>query len=1330
MQAHCPAFRAIYLLAAFAWAALSAPAAAGLESALPAEAPKSLFSASLGTDGESDAELFVSGVWSASVIGSLSFQSTGQGGDLQLSSASPILFTQDPDVFLSFLLFKKLFVEAKVSGKVEEARFAAGYRGGEEDALKEARIGNEGISFPSIPFLSFAEGSYRSFGASARIERDNFVGRAMIRYDQAKRVSRKFVGSSEIVETVLSPDSFISGKYFATARAPVTGLQVFVQSASGSLSDGEGRSYRKLGSDEYSYSVTTGFIALKVAAKTRVAAFYPGSGEDSSNNVALAGVGDCDLLYEPPPDPTTGSISPRLQILCRYALVADPASSDAYVLDAASGQRDTQYEARIDPSGYVEVIRGDTVLTNVPSDRETYRRPFEGDMSWLYTTDFSDPTILGYAPVFTKRIVIRKFSPASSISIDKDAIAGSVEIRRNGVQDFAFTVDTDNSIVKLASPPSLAEEIEVSYMRESSQRRSGMLSAALGGFWKLAEGSEAWAALGTSWSVPGTSYSADGETSSGRVTLTAGAKTTGELLSQRAAFAAVYTRADATGRYRVEGMEGSGAYASSLRPASGTDYAIVETKEDELGGVFPDLVRDLHRDGSVQQALRIEAGASASASATFEKIIDAPPFESFKTFSFYARIPQYAELGLSIDNGAGSEAISIMHIPGTADGSWRRYILRYGSGDARVYVQADEDSPELPMTEPITHVDLLRRASRIVISVSGLGSGQTVWIDEICLEDSIGNFAAIGQAALDYANPKLRLGRGDLPLLSGLTLSLDAQGSVSDDSYASGGLNVKTNLGFLGLGVNARGAVASASGSSLRGGHELVLPSVRFPLKLSDSFDYDPASGSFGRQDSLSASFAPAFAAELRQKTAWTAPASLLAEGLWVQEWSASMSLAGGLAKLGLEASNRATPAGSIDAGRAGDYASAWIGSFAYALPALEEESDRRSFSLSLGISGKKADQKIASISIGGSAEPRAGEEGIRRNLSSIRLGLPMEAKSFSISPYYQRAWKDKRSGAASGLVGDAALAFSDFGALPAFYAGIPFAEMLMESSAADFAAQTADPSSGIEEALLSSEAGVGISRELGSSWGDFFLPSALSLACRRELSRSSDQIGDRLVAEVSGKWTAVNVFGALGSNPAGLGFDSDEYLGILKASFAFPRGSGLSETSINSQFLGTIYAGASVRLDVDNTIVVKSAPSSGSWSELLKLTYSKKVSRHLLLDAYRLAVPEAEKPQVDSIPDHKTPVTSVASSYLAGLAGLKPTARSIYSISVGIDGISGDATGTRLGFSVAESYEARVTVPERVTLKAIASFAQRKEAASGTLSLGFELSLGAVISF
>ena len=91
----------------------SAPiASAPIASVLPIEAPTSIFKAKLGNGPDDDAELLVTGSWSATLLASLDLQAV-QGGNLALASAQPLLFTQAPDLSLSFLLYKKIFVRTK-----------------------------------------------------------------------------------------------------------------------------------------------------------------------------------------------------------------------------------------------------------------------------------------------------------------------------------------------------------------------------------------------------------------------------------------------------------------------------------------------------------------------------------------------------------------------------------------------------------------------------------------------------------------------------------------------------------------------------------------------------------------------------------------------------------------------------------------------------------------------------------------------------------------------------------------------------------------------------------------------------------------------------------------------------------------------------------------------------------------------------------------------------------------------------------------------------------------------------------------------------------------
>jgi hypothetical protein len=51
-------------------------------------------------------------------------------------------------------------------------------------------------------------------------------------------------------------------------------------------------------------------------------------------------------------------------------------------------------------------------------------------------------------------------------------------------------------------------------------------------------------------------------------------------------------------------------------------------------------------------------------------------------------------------------------------------------------------------------------------------------------------------------------------------------------------------------------------------------------------------------------------------------------------------------------------------------------------------------------------------------------------------------------------------------------------------------------------------------------------------------------------------------------------------------------------------------------------------------------------------------------------------------------------------------------------------------GYAFAESYEAKISVPERLTLKLTAAFDQSLVASTQVLTLGFSLALNAVISF
>jgi hypothetical protein len=1298
------------------------------KSALPEEAPTSLFKAKLGSGSSDDAELLIKGSWQAALEGSFDLQAA-EGGSFVFAAATPLLFTQSPDLSLDFLLFKRAFVEARVSEDVTEAKYAMGYRGGEGELLREARVGNAGVSFPSLPYLNFGEGSYRSFGASARIASGDFTGRAMLRYDQAQRVTKRFVGSSEITESEIAVNSFAKGLFMMTATRPAPNLVLYVQSVGGTLSGSDSNKYRKMDSGEYSYSSVTGLVSLGSAAKTRVLAYYSGSGSQS-DAVTISGVGACDLLYVPPPDPSTGTLEPKLGVLNRYPTTATSSTAEAFIRNPSSGSRDEAFQAVIDSSGYVIVTRTDAAS---PSAGEGYRQPFASskyaDMAWLYTTDFDyDKKSSGYAPVYTRKIVVRTFSSATSIIIDKDFVAGTIEVTRDGVPDYAFSADSATGTLSFTIPPSSAEEVVVTYMRESSDRKSGSLVGALGGFWNFGPSENAWAALGGTWSLPGSSYTSDSAANPGSLNLTLGEKGGAGKLSHSLALAGRYSREDSTGTYRIEGMESTTDYACSFRPDSSTSgYTAVEISESDLIKSFPTLIGTLHSDGSTQKALKLSSGSSPSSKASFYKVEATPTYTSFKTFSFFAKLPLGASLDLKLDDGSSSSPQSSVEIglPTLADeseaGIWRRYLLRYDAGDATVYVQ-DAEGGTLAAVTGASSVspNLLSAGARLVVTVC-LPASSSAWIDEVLLEESDGAASALFTGEASYDGSGLRLAAGTLPILSGLKAGADLQGALSSSPYASGGTSASIGLGFIELGGKARTVLSAEKDPSFRAGHSISLPTFSFPLKAKDEFDLDPSSGAFGRSDTANFNLDKVLSLEAAQSATWTPAATILDYGMLTQLWRGKLVAGPSWLTAAVEAKNRARPSDAPSIGA--NYGSAWIGSYDYLQPAYESDSDLREASGSLALAYGSGKQFL-SLSLAESATPQSTGGGLRDDAYSLRLSVPVDFGPLSVEPYYKRAWTDQRTGATEGLVQDMSAAIGEIEAMPILYSSSVFSELASEQLATDFATQSKVSGLALPSATYVPETGLSISRHYGSNWYDVLVPASILFSYARDLARSSDTVTDTGVWTTNSKFAAINLFGSMGSHPLGLPFDSDEYLSTLQTAYKVPRDGSSTSLSIQSHSLTTFYAGAADQLDAENTLTYTGTPQSLAWSDVAGFSLSRRLEHHWLLDLFGLVTRNSASRKAGG----EEP--TFASGYLADLAERTPVMRSTISLKGGLSGVSSDAAAYSPGWTVSEGYEAKLTVPERLTFKLYGSLAQSRDASTKVTTLGFKVGVGATVSF
>jgi hypothetical protein len=1329
-----------------------------MSSALPMESPSSIFDAKLGSGPDADAQLLFSGSWSSTIISSVDFQST-YGSPLTLAASQPLLFTQDPSLSLSFLLYKKIFVDAQVSEDVTQAKYSAGYKGGEDELVREFRVGNDNISFPALTYLNFGAGSYRSFGASLLVGDESFQGKAMVRYDQADQVTKRFIGSTELSDSTLPANTFVTGKFFLTLYAPTPNLVVYVQSSSGTLSGSDGNIYRQLSSDEYSYTAATGFITLSIAASTRVLAYYSGSGT-GSDAITVAGQ-SCDFLYDPPSTShTSATIDPKLQVLNHYATTAAASSATVFVENVTAGKEDTTFDVSLDPTGYAEVVQSSlNALSSSSSqpERQAYRQPFAGSkyggMDWIYTTDFACTTNTTYEPSYSRSVVIRGFSNSSIISIDTDFVPGSVAVTRNGLPDYAFAVNNTTGVVSLSPPPSASEEIVITYMKESSDRQSGLLLGALGGFWDLGSGNSAWAALGASWSLPGTSYSSGGSSSPGSVVLTGGLSDTGGKLTTSLALAGRYTTKDSTGYYLIEGMDSSTTYTTTffyLTDDTETYFTAAETTDTALASNFPSIVNILHSDGSTQKALQVVAGPSVSNStpnpdeAAYFKVEDNVEYANYNTFSFYAMLPQDAILTVKLDDGSSSAnatldsatsvGISIPADP-TRDFTWKRYILHYGKGDSTIYVQDSESGSEKLLASaqsvsPVVSGTSESSGSRMVISIQNLSAGEVAWIDDVGLSDPVSDLALLAMSKVAYVDKDWKLGPAGSPILSDLAASAFAQTTLdSDNPYASGSGEVKTTLSVAGfelarIGLDATTKIESGQ-ETFSGGHTITFPAESSPIQVMDNFDYDPSSGAFGRSDSLSLNGGGLGSLSAAQTSAWTPDTSTLENGLFLQTWSGSLVLGPSLATVGLTAKNRSWPDSAPGpASSDANYASAWLGSFAYALPAYEESSDLRETTgtLSLKTPGSK---EYFSASLDESSTPEASVTGVRNDTASAKLSAPLSFGSFSVEPYYSRVWKDSLDTKTDTMIEDGQAALGDLSALPVIYAGIPFAEFFSSSTLKDFSDQTIVSGTELPLADYTPTTGFTLSRDYGSVWYDFVLPSTMSFSYGRDLNRQSDTVTDDSLWSMTAKMASINLFGSMGAYPLGIPFDSDEYLTTLQATYTVPRDGSTTSLNLIYHGLATLHMGQADTFDLESKATVAQVPGSLSWSSSLQATLSQRLPGSWLLDLFESGLALAQ-PKADV--QGKEP--SIVSQYLADLASRDANFRRTISLTGGLSGYESDATSYLPGYAFAESYEAKISVPERLTLKLTAAFDQSLVASTQVLTLGFSLALNAVISF
>lgn len=1099
--------------------AIAAPARGqgrGQPAPLPEDPPKAFFSSELG---DAEVELLIEGLWEASLRSAAGFSSGPSGSYF---NASPLLFAQRPDLYLLLTFMERWWFEAAVAEELERSRFALGFSGGDDDTIKEARLGNSGVTMADYPYLAFGS-PLGAFGASLRAERGDARFDAMVRWDGLSWRTRRFFGLGESQESEIRPEAFVRGRSFVLPHPNVEGLRLY---------DVVAGTPRLLAPDEYGASAARGTVLLNSAPRGTLYAYYLVGGTPLGG-----GAPDATVDGYPVVRLFVRGESPILEreALNLYALPQGAAGDELFVRSLASGLADLDYVVERVGDGLVQVT---FVSGPIPDERDAeYRRPFaaSGDAPWVYL----DPPAPGTAPEYPAgsgfAIVSRGFIALSALSIEADAVAGTLSLARDGVPSLDFDHDAKSGALTLYPPPRAGERIEVRYAVASQDRDDGGIVFGagtrfpwLGLDWALAAGGR--------WSLPGQAYAEGGELRPGWAGLSAEARYADEALSFKADAFMRYGRESAASVYRAAGMEEGEAKSPFRLLDAPTGVSAAGARADELLDAFPERMKPFHAQGQANYALRVEAGGAPPLSIELVRYVEPVPLAAFNEFAFFARFegaaPAGKRLAIRIDDGSdgpGGVGLELI-VDDLADLGAGWALVTLGLNPAAPTARIERADGGVQNLVPGNY-DPSAPVSRLYVKIDGLAAGDVLRIDELHLAEPRGGLSVQGSAGLALGAQKpadraagkayLTLGaRGQLAASGG-----DPQTMLGE--YAGGSAVGGVEAGFS-LGPSAwilRASPRYADGeASLAAGYALYLPRRGAPNFFSDEFSRDAALGLYARELGAGLSLVDG---ELKASASAKSQEQALR---FNQSWAAALAWATRL-RLDLGASLSA-PLSPLNTAGLGE---AWLRSWELAVPLREAEAAARQRSLSAkaGLFGDtlrlSAAQDYAKPNQAAAQESASG---------GAALGYGFKLGRLVLRPSYERSTQARGPSVSPGLAEDlfawadsAARAGELWGAIPLYELWDPALARVWVNSSAAYAT-----------ASHRASAGASLSRPIGFGLMDLWAPSEASASYARLLERSGDRTSDAGVASLALRHGAANLFGRNGARPTLSSVEFDEY--------------------------------------------------------------------------------------------------------------------------------------------------------------------------------------------
>jgi hypothetical protein len=561
------------------------------------EAPPALASINIF---DSDVSLFLSGFWKGSLTAKWGI-STGPLGTGVAANDTPFLFTQEADLNLALWIRERWFVEASFQEDYAVNTYRAGYQGKPGEAVQYVGIGNKGLDFPEFPYLDLGGDSASSFGLYGRFGGGPLQIHTLLRWDDAVREERAFVGGRERTFSYLEPSAAMRGVSFVLPDENIQSeIRVYFEDRDGSFADGGGRRWREALPGEYAVSSRLGLVELRTSPDVRVAVSYSGGYSMGAYGMPGTFLGDAQDVFSevklkeyPQPGGEPGSPA-LISIGGRQSLViyekgtfspferqsrynAPNSTSESVILiDSSDGERVPGFDASplaetsfySDLPLYVSEETGETIT----QERRVYeiaradvRADIRGPLArWPLARDMDGKpwnyqVYLASGESFTSDVRLRftNYGASTDYNIGADVVPGSVKVLRAGLDDPNFSFDPVSGNIRLQTPATFNETIRISFLKRSSERRNGSLAVGLGAVYSADEHFRAEGALGLRWNLAADSFSEEGSSSPGTVGFGGRTVWNYENLAADLRTGFAFVQPDTTGLYRIAGMEGS-----------------------------------------------------------------------------------------------------------------------------------------------------------------------------------------------------------------------------------------------------------------------------------------------------------------------------------------------------------------------------------------------------------------------------------------------------------------------------------------------------------------------------------------------------------------------------------------------------------------------------------------------------------------------------------------------------------------------------------------------------------------------------------------------------